>query len=78
MAPEYHVGAVVLVHVARRRRLDSDLDERSFNLISLIDDPLAFSTAIKFLSFFLSSSFLFYAVAVAQKCNNGIKYTKNL
>ena len=29
MASEYHVGAAVLVHVARRRRLDSDLDERS-------------------------------------------------
>ena len=30
MASAYHVGAAVLVHVARRRRLDSDLDERSF------------------------------------------------
>ena len=31
MASAYHVGAAVLVHVARRRRLDSDLDERSFS-----------------------------------------------
>ena len=29
MASAYHVCAAVLVHVARRRRLDSDLDERS-------------------------------------------------
>ena len=30
MATENHMGAAVLVHVARRRRLDSDLDEQSF------------------------------------------------
>ena len=31
MASACHVCAAFLVHVARRRRLDSDLDERSFN-----------------------------------------------
>ena len=31
MASEYHVCAAVLVHVARRGRLDADLDERSFS-----------------------------------------------
>ena len=30
LASACHVCAAVLVHVARRRRLDSDLDERSF------------------------------------------------
>ena len=31
MASAYHVGAAALVDMARRRRLDSDLDERSFS-----------------------------------------------
>ena len=33
LAPACRVCAAVLVHVARRRRLDSDLDERSFKRI---------------------------------------------
>ena len=67
MAYAFHVCATVLVHVARRRRLYSDLDDRSLWL-----QPMIFSNGTILCTFsectLLCNSLIWFYVSLRKKC----------